>query len=142
MLARISSHIYHLENDTKGPTKCTVITKLQHTPTFVPSARMLTWWLGELPGAVWADVQLTWANCRAFNAPASPICRLCAESEAAVLRKWAAASLPVPTGVPPGATASASAQETGGPSLPKAKRKKKQHEAGDGEPMMCLDRDE
>lgn len=73
-----------------------------------------------LAGAVWADIQQVWTNCRLFNAAASPICKLCAESEDAMLRKWAAAGLPIP-GQPhaPGAGALAPT-----PAQPKRKKQK------------------
>ena len=73
--------------------------------------------------AVWADIQLVWANCRTFNAAASPICRLCGEAEAATLHGWAAASLPVPM---LGSNASAGVDEP----APQAKRRKKAVEGG------------
>ena len=77
------------------------------------------------PGNAWSDIQLVWANCRTFNAPASPICRLCAESEEALARKWAAAGLPGP--------APASATGEPGPraaqAKPKAKLAKHKHSA-------------
>lgn len=68
------------------------------------------------PGHAWADIQLVWSNCRTFNAAASPICSMAAESEKALTRKWAAAGLPGPV-----AAAAAPPSE---PGLPKGKAKK------------------
>lgn len=76
-------------------------------------------------------MELVWANCRSFNAAASPICKLCSDAESNALRKWVAADLPGPTREAAESaraaidSARAPAAETGnGPQQQKRKKKK------------------
>ena len=48
-------------------------------------------------GAVLRDVDLVWANCRAFNEPDSDICAMADEAQQALRIRWQQAGLPTVT---------------------------------------------
>lgn len=82
-----------------------------------------------LAGEVYKDVELVWANCRAFNEPDSDICEQAGDAKTAFKTKWQQQDLPVQDTQPAkkkskGKSAKLQAEDTG-----TAKGKKGQPEA-------------
>ncbi|KAK9838020.1 hypothetical protein WJX74_009849 [Apatococcus lobatus] len=68
-------------------------------------------------GAIWADLQQVWRNCRAFNTKGSLVGNLGEQAAATLQDRWTAAGLPVPSGAQKGRS-TAPSLEASPPSKP------------------------